>query len=301
MLAVPKKSLKNGVFLILPVLLGVGIFFCAASVVLNIPDYLDSISTKVSFPSSFEFKTWDAVLKKHVRHGLVDYAALKNSPELAAAYQDLKENSPEKLQGKLEQLSFWINAYNLLTIKCIADKYPITELRSDPAKRKFNIGGKLYSLVQIKDEVLPPLIKSSDWRAIFLLCDGQISCPEIADHAYSPSKLSDEFPEAMRRFVLSKANYRIDEKFQRFSVSPYYQRNIRFIDDAYASPFDMVNSMLPRKLELESINRDYGMPYDFHINDVAWLKRLGIDQAAYDKRSGQTSSAAAGSESPNTK
>jgi hypothetical protein len=168
-------------------------------------------------------------------------------------------------------------------IKCITDKYPISELRVDSAKRKFSVGGKLYSLAQIKTEILPPLIKSSDWRAIFLICEGQISSPEIANHAYSPSKLNGEFDSAMRRFVLSKANYKIDEKFQRFSVSPFYQWNIKYIDEAFKSPFEMVNSLLPKKVDLESADRDYGMPYDFHINDLAWLKKLGIDEAEFEK------------------
>lgn len=281
MKAVPKKI----AIFILPALLALGIFFCGASLLSRIPAYLDTISTKVSYPSSYDFRIFDSVLKKHVRHGLVDYAALKNSPELSAAYQDLKQTSPEKLQGKLEQLSFWINAYNLLTIKCITDRYPITELRADSSKRNFNVGGKLHSLVQIKEEILPELIKSSDWRAIFLICDGQISAPEIADHAYSPAKLSDEFPIAMRRFVLSKANYKIDEKFKTFSISPFYKWNLKYIDEVYPSPFDMVNSLLTRKVDLDSAYRNYGMPYDFQINDLAWLKKMGIDEAKFENGS----------------
>lgn len=277
--------------LILPILLALGLFFSLSSYLFHVPEYIEAATTKVTYPASYEFKIYDGVLKKHVKYGLLDYQSIKNSTELNAAYEDLKRSSPEKLQGKLEQLSFWINAYNLLTIKCIADHYPIEQLRQEPATVYYIVGGKLLSLNQIKDDVLPPLIRTSDWRAIFLLCNGSISAPFIADHAYSPSNLTDEFARATKQFVLNKSNYSIDEKEDTLSISPFYKWNLKYIDEHYPSPFDLVNSYLPQKVDVENAYRNYAMPYDWRINDIAWLR----DVLKMKEKQGSVENASTGS------
>lgn len=270
----PKQTTKFTPKFILPVLLVLGIVFGLTEFIFNIPAYFELISTKVTYPASYEFKIYDRILKRYIRNGLVDYATLRQDPDLNACYQELKHINPSKLQGKLETLCFWINTYNFLTMKCIADCYPIERLRQEAAVKTFIVGGKLYSLNQIKDDVLPQLISTSDWRAIFLICNGSISAPFLADHAFSASHLDDEFEPAMKRFVLSHANYSIDERQRTFSISPFYKTNIRYIDQVYPSPFDMVNEELPRnkQVDLDNVYRNYAMPYDWRINDVALLR-----------------------------
>lgn len=277
----PKIAKKPTLKILAPVLLTLGLVFGLGNLILNIPEYIESVNLKLSYPESYEFKIYDRVLKKHVSYGLVDYASAKKDPELLAAYEELKKTSPDKLKGKLEQLSFWINTYNLLTIKCICDLYPLKQLRQEAATKRFLVGGKIYTLDEIKDEVLPPLIRGSDWRAIFLLCGGAVSSPYIADHAYTPSILSDEFESATKRFVLSKVNYRIDEKERTLSISPYYRWNLEYIDEVFPSPFDMVVSFLPpaKKVDLDQAFRNYAMPFDWRINDTALLKGLKLNQS----------------------
>ena len=271
-----KPGKKLSLTFILPVLLVLGVLFGLGGFIINIPDYFDQLSTKVTYPSSYEFKIYDSLLRKYVKNGLVDYRSIKHDPDLERAYRQIKSIDPSKLQGKLEQLCFWVNTYNFLTIKCIADLYPIERLRQESALKHFMVGGKLYSLNQIRQEVFPELIYTSDWRAIFLICSGNISSPFIADHAYSASRVGDEFEQATKNFVLSPANYGWDDKQRIFSISPFYKRNVTFIDRVYASPFEMVNSMLPaeKKVNLEDCFRNYAMAYDWRINDTAWLKEL---------------------------
>ncbi|MBX9721773.1 MAG: DUF547 domain-containing protein [Candidatus Obscuribacterales bacterium] len=270
----PKIKKSLGIPVLLLVLLGLGILFACLSTFSSVPALIDSVCTKVSYPSSYEFKIFDSVLKKHVQSGLVDYQSLKSDQNLARAYQELKETNPQKLKGKLEQLSFWTNAYNLLVIKCINDHYPIKELGQSAATQKFVLGGKIYTIKQIKEDVLPELIDTSDWRAIFLFCSGSLSSPAIADHAYSASSISDELDSAMKKFVLSKANYAINIKDKTFSISKFYKWNSRFIDTKYPSPFDMVNDYLPRNLQVnfDNVERNYNLRFDFRINDLKLLK-----------------------------
>ena len=210
------------------------------------------------------------MLRKYVKNGRVDYQSLRNDPEWKACCVELKETSPSRLQGKLEQLSFWINTYNLLTIKCVADSYPLARLSRESAERKFTVGGKPYSLAQIKEEIFPPLISTSDWRAIFLVCDGTTGAPAIVSHAYSVSEISDEFEPALKRFVLSPSSYAFNEKEQVLSISPFYRANLPYIDRIYASPFALINENLPaeKRINIAKVVGNYALSYDFHINDA---------------------------------
>ena len=175
--------MKTGLKVLFPVLFLLGIFFASCPTIIDLSDFFERRSTKVTCPTSYEFKIYDRLLRKYVKNGRVDYQSLRNDPEWKACCVELKETSPSRLQGKLEQLSFWINTYNLLTIKCVADSYPLARLSRESAERKFTVGGKPYSLAQIKEEIFPPLISTSDWRAIFLVCDGTTGAPAIVSHA----------------------------------------------------------------------------------------------------------------------
>lgn len=266
-----KKKPKS----LLPLLLALGLIFIVGNLIFAVTENIKCWGLKIKRPESFEFASLDSLLAKHVKYGLVDYELICKDPDFEACYEELKECSPENLKGKLETLAFWINTYNFLVIKCICKNYPTEQLRQEAATEKFIVGGKVYTLKQIKEEIFPDLILSSDWRAVFLLCDGKVSSPFIAPHAYSSSKLSDEFEPAVKDFVLRKSNYKIDEKNKIFSISPFYRWNLRYIDSAYPSAFAMVNSHLPadKQLDLSQLELNYSLPFDRRINDLSLLKK----------------------------
>lgn len=275
MSGVPSLNKKSALKILVPALLvAAGAIYQLAPFNLNIPTCFELWRVRAVSPRFFEFGIYDRLLLRHVKNGLVDYRSLREDPDLPACCDELKRTSPDGLKGKLEKLSFWINTYNLLTIKLICDCYPVKSLKQEPALRSFIVGGRLYSLKQIKEEVLPPLISSSDWRAIFLICNGSLGAPVIAGHAYSASKLSDELQPALTRFVLSEANYSFDHRQKVFSISPFYRMNLRFIDEIYPSPFFMVNASLPegKRIDLDKAVCNYAMPYDWRINDLAWIR-----------------------------
>lgn len=283
---------------LLPLLLVLGIGFLLLNFYMSFKESMESRGLKVEYPDSFEFNNYDRLLRKYVSLGLVDYAALKKDKSLEEAYLELQKVSPEKLKGKLEQLSFWINSYNFLTIKCIADKYPIEQLRQDSATKRFMIGAKHYSLNQIKEEVFPELIQSSDWRAIFLICDGKVSSPFISPYAYTASKLENELERASKEFMLRKSNYEIDDKNKIFSISPFYRRNLKYIGDAFPSAFAMVNQYLPEseRVRLDDYELNYSMPFDRRINDLALLKTVGAEAETANSESRTAESKSAESE-----
>ena len=75
-----------------------------------------------------EYRGYAKLLRDHVRAVVVDYSALK---EHRAALADVMANfaetstADERAWTRDQRLSFWINAYNLFTLRAIVDHYPI--------------------------------------------------------------------------------------------------------------------------------------------------------------------------------
>lgn len=269
-----KKSKNPRPRTIIIIALIFGLLLCFGNLLQILPEQFALNSIKVSTPDSYEYKTFDEILHKYVQFGLLDYQKLKADPALKLAIDELASTSPAKLTGRMEQLSFWINAYNLGVIKNISELYP------DKTRRRRNlahviVGGKIYTLAQIKDEMLAEQILQVNWKAIFLLCNGDMSAPRIAAHAYRPGTLNEDAEKAYKRFVLNRLNFRIDEKTKTFFVSPFYLWNNKYFLHEFATVFEMVNDALPkeRQVDLNAVNKSFLLSYDQRINDLAYYNQ----------------------------
>ena len=122
---------------------------------------------------------WDQLLQQHVdREGNVNYRAMKADARFntcVKAFSAIKMGSDWSREQKM---AYWINAYNVFTVKLIVDNYPlksITDLK-EPWKQKFiTLDGQKYSLNQIENEVLRPQFK--DARIHFAINCASFSCP----------------------------------------------------------------------------------------------------------------------------
>src|SRR5262249_46012094 len=105
------------------------------------------------------------LLSAHVRPGtvsgirlaLVDYRAVQTDPLYAEALSALARAEPAALASESERLAFWINAYNLLAVKAVLDRYPTASIRDGGSllrpiwKRRIGeVGGTEYSLDEIE-------------------------------------------------------------------------------------------------------------------------------------------------------
>lgn len=263
------KKLKPRFIIIIALILG--LVLCFGNYLQYLPEQLALIFLKVSKPDSYEFRSFDELLRSHVKYGLIDYQKLKSDPNFKLAIDELARTSPAKLTGRMEQLCFWINAYNLGEIKSIVDHYPSKE-QSGRNLAHLTVGGRIFTLAEIKEEMLAEKIILVNWKAIFLLCNGDISSPCISTHAYRPGTLNEDAERAYKMFVLSRLNYHIDEKTKTFFVSPFYLWNNRFFLHDFSSVFEMVNNSLPpqKQLDLNAVSKSYMLAYDRRINDLRY-------------------------------
>ena len=70
---------------------------------------------------------------------LVDYSAIKAEGSLAKAYQELSTFKLENLSSREEKLAFYINAYNILALKMVADHWPLKSIK--------DVGNDIYSVM----------------------------------------------------------------------------------------------------------------------------------------------------------
>jgi hypothetical protein len=148
----------------------------------------------------------DAMLRKYVSTtGKVDYASFKNDPTIAR-YLGMLESATPSAMGENEEKAFWINVYNIYTIKLIIDnKMPksIKDIGS-PWDRKFiKIAGETYSLNQVENEILRPKFK--DARIHFAINCASVSCPKLHNAAFTASNIEAKLEQLAREFVNDSA------------------------------------------------------------------------------------------------
>jgi len=154
------------------------------------------------------------VLARHVRRGtvdgitgnLVDYGALAADPDYARAVADLATARPETLAGEDERFAFWTNAYNLLAIKTIVDRYPIDGIKDAGSflspiwKRKVGtVAGQERSLDEIEHGILRKEFREP--RVHFALVCASLSCPDLRAEPYVAERLDAQLAEQVRAFL----------------------------------------------------------------------------------------------------
>jgi hypothetical protein len=156
-----------------------------------------------SVPSTLH-DPFDALLKKHVRDGVVDYRGLKSDERLLDGYLDhLGSADPESL-GRDGRLTFWINAYNAFTLKLILNRYPgiesIKEIpRGDRWKaRIWSVNGQKHSLDEIEHDILR---KMNEPRIHFAIVCASFSCPNLRSEAYTAERLDEQLASSARDFL----------------------------------------------------------------------------------------------------
>ncbi len=267
-------------------LLAVGLLLIVSQLVSDLGAYLHSFGLKIEHPKVYEYKAYDDLLRAKVSHGLVDYQSLKKSGAADKAVRELEHISPDLLESPAERLTFWLNAYNLLSIKNILDKYPIDslqELGQSPVLKKFTIGGKLYSPVEIEREQIRPLLKKDNFRAVFLMCPGARGYPALFNRALRPDTLEKDMQQATIAFVVDPLNNQWDADDKAFRISRFFRWNEALFTSKYGNPFALVNAFSPPEsrivLDDPGTKYEYIPEFNWLLNDTSLEQRLGMQKS----------------------
>lgn len=146
---------------------------------------------------------WDGLLQAHVnRDGVVDYKAMKEDPSFERCVEAFSNMALPANWNAQQRMAYWINVYNVFTVKLILDNYPVKSINDikDPWKKKFiTLDGESYSLNQIENEILRPKFK--DARIHFAVNCASFSCPKLNNRAFFGHSLDKVLSQLTRDFV----------------------------------------------------------------------------------------------------
>jgi hypothetical protein len=160
------------------------------------------------------------VLKKHVRDGLVDYAALQRERAALDRYAgqlDTVERQVVDSWSRDQRLAFWINAYNALTLRTIVDHYPIRrgsligvafpansiwQIPGAFKEARHRVAGQRLSLDDIEHRIIRPSFAEPRIH-VALVCAAR-SCPVLRAEPYVATRLDAQLTEQTRRFAADR-------------------------------------------------------------------------------------------------
>lgn len=221
-------------------------------------------------------KILDAYLDDQHPSGInrFDYGRVTSGDKLAlkSYVKKLSEIKVTTL-GKNEQMAYWINMYNALTIDVILDHYPVKSIRSirsgifkpGPWDLKLvSVEGIALSLNDIEHVILRPIWR--DKRIHYTVNCASLGCPNLRKLVYTAETLEVVLDEAAREYINHKRGAHIENG--TLVLSSIYKW--------YAEDFGTKNDLLNHiasfsedkkvKAQLSSWDGSIKYQYDWNLN-----------------------------------
>ena len=172
----------------------------------------------VSTPDNRFAANYEAVLQRRISKGagglnLFDYAGAKAAGEgrtIKAYTNHLASQNPD-LMPEADQIAYWANLYNALTVNLILDNYPVKSIRKvkagalsfGPGKiDEVTVNGKVLSLHDIEHEILRKRYPNPAMVHYMVNC-ASIGCPNLSSKLWMGSTLDTDRDAAARAFINS--------------------------------------------------------------------------------------------------
>ena len=204
----------------------------------------------------------------------------KVTPEDAAALDGYIENLSKVAisdYARPEQMAYWINLYNALTVQVILDHLPVDSIRdidispglfSDGpwGKKLITIEGEKVALDDVEHQILRPIWK--DPRIHYAVNCASIGCPNLQPVPFEASMLDRQLDDAAIEFVNHPRAVELrDGRLIVSSIFDWFQEDFGNNDQgviahlkAFAAP--------ELAMKLEGVSDIYDHGYDWRLNDV---------------------------------
>lgn len=231
---------------------------------------------------SVDHQVWQTLLSRHVvaSDDGINRVAYKDFDESSKTLLNqyltrLSEVQPTRL-NQTEQLAYWINLYNALTVQVVLDHPTKDSIRSMGPLLSFGpwdkayltIEGKPVSLNDIEHRILRPIWQ--DHRLHFVLNCASIGCPNLSRGAYSAANVEAMLAQAERTFLQHPRAISFNDKgiLQLSSLFDWYLEDFAENERALlaylaAQRPDMAETLLVYPIGSRS-NIDY--VYDWSLN-----------------------------------
>jgi hypothetical protein len=236
-------------------------------VVTNKSDSLDLLPPKetLQLENFHEYINLTKFLNTHVSSsGKVNYKSIaKDKDRLNFIIHEFETNYPIANWTKNQKLSYWINVYNLFTIKLIVDNYPVTSIKKiaiKPWDKKFiSLNDNKLSLNDIEHGIIRK--QYNDPRVHFALNCASESCPILLNKAYRAGVLSSQLTAQTKKFLSdsSKNDFSDSNNIKISQIFDWYKNDFT----KNGTLIDFLNNYLRDKLQSPTI--DY-LDYSWSLN-----------------------------------
>ena len=169
---------------------------------------------------------WQDILDAHLQEhpsgvNRFDYARLKANAEhrktLTSYLMGLTQRDPRTL-ARNEQMAYWINLYNGLTVHVIVGRYPVESIRDIKSglltpgpweMELITIQGEKLTLDNIEHGILRPIWK--DPRIHYAVNCASIGCPNLSPEAYRSDNLERLLENGAREYVNHPRGMSVDD------------------------------------------------------------------------------------------
>lgn len=224
---------------------------------------------------------WQDFLNRHVstneeKINLVDYANI-DQKDFDQLKQYIKTMSQIDIDNynRQEQLAYWINLYNALTVQTVANYYPIAniqEIRISPGL--FSIGPWGANLIMVKntqlslDDINNRIIRPiwNDPRTHYTLNNATIGAPNLNKQVYQGTTIEEQLNNAASTYINSFRGAQVIEG--KLIISKIYDW---YEEDFGGTKQYVINHLLqfaqePLLSQLKHINSIDSYIYNWHIN-----------------------------------
>lgn len=233
--------------------------------------------------ASIDHSAWAAFLSRYLEtgsDGVNRVAYQRVTPDDAAAlktYIDQLAATAISGYARPEQMAYWLNLYNALTVQVILEHYPVESIRdidispglfSDGpwGKKLVNIEDEAVSLDDIEHQILRPIWQ--DPRIHYAVNCASIGCPNLQPAPFEPDMLDAQLDDAAIEFVNHRRGVDIaDGRVTVSSIYSWFEEDFGSNDQgviahlkAYAEP-DLA-------MKLEAVSSISGHDYDWQLNDA---------------------------------
>lgn len=187
------------------------------------------------------YKQYKELLATYVDdQGRVDYRTLRRKRAiLATIVREIDDIHPAMILSwsRPEKMAFWINTYNIMTLKLIIDEYPIQpvwymffypdnsimQIPGAWTMKYFKVMGMEYTLSEIKDGIL--MARFRDPRVCFALSFASTGSAFLRNEPYYPKRLDKQLDDQVKKYLASPKGLKIDKTKKMVHLSDIFNWN----------------------------------------------------------------------------
>jgi len=228
---------------------------------------------------SVDHSEWGNLLEKYLTFSnssginRFDYAAVSTADlNSLDSYLTMLQKTDVGGMDKDEQMAFWINLYNALTVKVILDKFPVNSIkdislpgsRGGPWKAPLvTVAGVNLSLNDIEHGILRPIWK--DKRIHYAVNCASLGCPNLAPKPYIGETLDTMLDNAASDYINHPRGVDRDGRRLRLSsIYNWYKEDFGDRTELEAHLLQYAGPDTTRKIREASGSIKYG--YDWNLN-----------------------------------